>query len=142
MDRRFTMLRKLACFCVMLIVLGLLICCSPSRNDSNNERAVLAGTFRLQIRSSCANKGLRGDELILHEDGRLEQHSVLASGKRYDTTNEKWSYIAQDSVSLQKWMDFTDNPSGKPIGAVLLVNFGKPPSILVSPDSDCLYVKQ
>ena len=142
MDLRFTVLRKLMCIWAVWIAAGFLLCCSHARIESNHEQTLLTGTFRLQIRSSCVNRGLQKDELILHGDGRLEQHSVLASGKRYDSTNGSWSYFPQNSVSLQNWMDFTDNPSRKPTSAVLLANFGNPPSILVNPDSDCVYVKQ
>jgi len=145
MDRIFPLLWQLRRRWCLVITFGLLICCSCNKDGHESDelnRRLLVGTFQLQIRSSCLDRGLLSDELVLHADGRLDQHTVFKSGKRYDASDQHWSYLPGDSVSLQKWMDFTDNPTGKPGGAVLLVKLGNPQLILVNPDSDCVYVKQ
>ena len=65
----------------------------------------------------------------------------MNNGNKYDAADQHWSYVPDHSVSLNDWLDLTDNPSGKAGAAVLLIE-NEPPVILVNPDSDCVYVKQ
>jgi hypothetical protein len=125
----------------LVIIVAFLIACSAKKSDEVS-RSLLVGRFQLQIRSACSSKGLMSDELVLHADGRLEQHTHMNNGNKYDAADQHWSYVPDHSVSLNDWLDLTDNPSGKAGAAVLLIELNEPPVILVNPDSDCVYVKQ
>jgi hypothetical protein len=103
----------------------------------------LAGDWKLIIKSSCADFGIRSDKLILHHDGRLEQHLEMADGKRYESSaDSKWSFMPEKSVSLDE--RFNVAKSGSEITVekrheILIVEFTKPPSILLNPDLNCFY---
>ena len=70
----------------------------------------------------------------------MEQHSSY-DGKRYDVVDQHWNILTERSVSLDKWLDITDNPTGKPTFAVLSIEVTQPPLMLINPDSNCFYVK-
>jgi len=103
----------------------------------------LAGEWVLIVKSSCSDLGIRSDKLILHGDGRLEQHLEMTSGKRFDSsTDSKWSFMPENSVSLDE--RFNVAKSGTEVSVekrheILIVEFSKPPSILLNPDLNCFY---
>ena len=140
MDRQFAMLWQLR-VCALAVIVAYLCACSSNRNQALS-RNTLAGTWQLRIGSSCSSRGVISDRLILYSDGRLEQHAIYGSEKRYDALDQHWDVMPDKSVSLRNWLDLTDNPTGKPTFAVLLVETKDPPTILVNPDSDCFYLKE
>jgi hypothetical protein len=127
-----------------LIVLLLLCMCDAGRKQVAPDEASnqLAGAWTLIIKSSCADFGIRGDKLILHHDGRLEQHLEMADGKRYESSaDSKWSFLPENSVSLDE--RFNVAKSGPEITVekrheILIVEF-TPPCILLNPDLNCFY---
>ncbi len=126
--------------CALAIALTSCYGCS-SKQTVESTRAALVGAWHLQIGSSCSARSVISDELVLHSDGRLEQHSTYDSGKRYDAADQHWDIVTEKSVSLKNWLDLTDNPTGKPTLAVLFVELTHPAIILVNPDSNCFYKK-
>jgi len=140
MDTQFAMLWQLR-VCTLAVVVTCLCACSSNQNQVLS-RNTLVGTWQLQIGSSCSSRGVISDQLIFYSDGRLEQHAVYGSGKRYDALDQRWDVIPEKSVSLRNWLDLTDNPTGKPTFAVLSVEIRRPPTILVNPDSNCFYIKE
>jgi hypothetical protein len=124
------------------VVLALLLILAACKKSPIEHDKLLQGTYLLETRyGGCDSKNVVSDQLVLHAGGELEQHSILKAGP-YDSARQHWKYIPEDSVSLNDWFDFTDNPTGKPERAVLLVDFEQPTTILVNPDSPCVYVKQ
>ena len=86
-----------------------------------------------------SSRAVLSDRMILHSDGRMEQHAIYGAGKHYDAVDEHWDILTERSVFLDRWLDLTDNPTGKPTPAGLSVEFTRPPLILVNPDSNCFY---
>jgi len=127
--------------CTFAAVVAHLCACSSNQNQVLS-RNTLAGTWQLRIGSSGSSRGVISDRLVLYSDGRLEQHAVYGSGKRYDALDQHWDIEPDKSVSLRNWLDLTDNPTGKPTFAVLLVETKHPPTILVNTDSNCFYLKE
>ena len=116
-----------------------LVFCGCSSRQAKPDRSALAGTWNLRIGSSCSSRAVLSDRLILHSDGRMEQHAIYGAGKHYDAVDEHWDILTERSVFLDRWLDLTDNPTGKPTPAGLSVEFTRPPLILVNPDSNCCY---
>ncbi len=85
-----------------------------------------------------AGIGIESDKLILHSDGRLEQHLKLLNGKHYDSAHERWEYTPDNGVFLDRRLTAS---AGTPELEGLIVEFSEPPAILLNPDQDCFYQK-
>jgi len=69
----------------------------------------------------------------------------MKDGRSIKSTGQHWSYMEKDHISLdqrKRWDSYSDPPEGIAELEVLIVQFGKPPVILINPDEDCLYVKR
>jgi len=120
----------------------LLLATASCRKTPNPEEAhkLLTGNWRLVVKSDCAPWGVDSDTLILHSDGRMEQHLKLLSGKTYDSAHERWEYLPDHSVSLDRRLTVTDpQHAGTPQLEVLIVEFSQPPVILLNPHQNCFY---
>jgi hypothetical protein len=95
---------------------------------------------------------LASDTLTLGSDGTFEQHVVLKDGRHFDATAQHWSYDpSPDSghIALDKRLEFfTPEHTSTQVGhgvstfEVLLVDVrSSEPTILLHPDSDCVYDK-
>lgn len=139
------MLRKLMFICFIALILVFAASCSRTPSPADAKR-MLAGRWELKLGHDCQDYGIRSDELILHSDGRLEQHFVSVYNQRYDADGERWSYMPDNSVNFDDRKNFfTNQPKNGVIGVsiheTLLVEFGNPSVILLDPHSDCLYRK-
>jgi hypothetical protein len=128
-----------------LSVLLLTISCSraPSAAEANR---LLAGRWKLVIGQDCRGNGIKSDVLFLHGDGRLEQHFLSDYGQRFVSTDERWSYVPDDSINFDMRKDFLHRqPPNEAVGVsiheTLLVEFGNPAIILLNPDGNCFYQK-
>lgn len=138
------MLRKLSLFSPLFLSVQLLMVgCShpPSVSEANRT---LEGRWELAIGHDCSDYGIRSDSLILHMDGRLEQHFLSTFGQRYDSTDQHWSYLPDNSVNFDMRKNFlTKQPPDRAVGVsiheTLLVEFGKPAVIVLNPHGDCFY---
>ena len=138
------MLRRLDPFLALLLcILTFSVGCKhiPSVAEAN---LLLAGRWELFLGQDCQDYGVRSDTLILHSDGRLEQHFVSTYNQRYDSTTEQWSYSPDNSVNFDARRNFfSKQPPNEVIGVreheTLIVEFGNPPVILTNPHSNCLY---
>jgi hypothetical protein len=122
--------------------LSLLFSTASCRKTPNPGEAhkLLAGNWRLVVKSDCAHWEVDSDTLILHSDGRMEQHLKLLSGKKYDSAHERWEYLPDHSVSLDRRLTVTDPQyAGTPQLEVLIVEFSQPPVILLNPHQNCFY---
>jgi hypothetical protein len=128
---------------LIVLLLGCLCagCYKPVTPDDGKNQ--LAGQWILIVKSSCSDLGIRSDKLVLHRDGRLEQHLEMISGERFDSSaDSKWSFIPGNSLSLDE--RFNVAKSGAKVSIekrheILIIEFTKPPSILLDPDQDCFY---
>lgn len=127
----------------VILLLGCLCAGCHKQVTSEEARSQLTGQWTLVVKSSCGDFGIRSDNLILHHDGRLEQHLEMISGKRFDSsTDSRWSFMPNNSVSLDE--RFNVEKSGTEVSVekrheILIVEFTKPPSILLNPDLNCFY---
>lgn len=139
------MLRKLI-ECVGVICVLVTGACRHAPPDPIDARRMLTGHWELRLGNDCKDYGIQSDMLVLHSDGRLEQHFVSSSGARYDASEGHWSYVPDNSVSFDARRNFfSKQPSTGTIGVsvheTLIVEFGSPSIILLNPDSDCFYRK-
>jgi hypothetical protein len=139
------MLRKLTPVFLALLLLVLSVTCSRKPTVAVANR-MLRGRWELKLGHDCQDYGIRSDELVLHGDGRLEQHFVSVYDQHYDADNEHWSYSPDNSINFDSRRNFfTTQPKTSVIGVsmheTLLVEFGNPSVILLNPHSDCFYRK-
>lgn len=113
--------------------------CRRTPNPAEGHK-LLTGKWRLVVKSDCAHWGIDSDTLILHPDGRMEQHLKLLNGKKYDSAQERWEYLPDHSISLDRRVTATDPQyAGIPQLEVLIVEFSQPPVILLNPHQNCFY---
>jgi hypothetical protein len=123
---------------VALAFFGMLGC----RRKPNSEEAskILAGKWRLVSRHDCKHWGVDSDVLVLHANGRMEQHLKLLNGRSYDSVQEHWAYIPDHSISLDRRLAVSDPQYARlPESEILIVEFSEPPVIVLNPDQDCFY---
>ena len=155
--RRNTMLLRVALG--FLLLFGLYaVSCNRRQESPDSRSAQLVGTWELRIRHSCENYPIRSDILVLHPDGTFDQHTVASDGTLFDSFRQRWAYIEEKSISLDRRRDWdthvdpslkgpkpdkpkSNDPAGITELQVLIVQFGSPPVILINPNSDCAYVK-
>ena len=98
----------------------------------------LVGRYALGVGHDCAT--VRSSTLLLRLDGTYDQHIQFTSGEVMDEVGQPWSYDGGVHFSnfritstgeLQRYAPETE--------ASLLVQFGHPVVILLSPSSDCFY---
>jgi hypothetical protein len=123
---------------VIAVLLGTAGCRrTPSPEEAHK---LLTGKWRLVVKSDCKHWGVDGDLLILHSDGKLEQHLKLHNGKHYDSDKEHWEYLPDHSISLDRRLVVSDPQyAGIPRSKVLILEFSDPPVILLNPHEDCFY---
>lgn len=129
----------------------LIIGCHRIKPLQGTHPPELSGTWRLLIRSSCDQYGVKSDTLVLRSDGRFDQHVALTNGTKMDLTAQSWNYDsdgAHGHIALNKRMEFfsqemfgTRGGEGKQIFESLIVQINPEPVILLNPDWNCVYVK-
>jgi len=123
----------------MMVLLFGTTSCRKTPNPAEAHR-LLVGKWRLVVKSDCTHWGVDSDTLILHSDGRMEQHLKLLNGKKYDSAQERWEYFPDHSISLDRRLIVSDlQNAGIPESEVLILEFGDPPAILLNPDENCFY---
>ena len=148
LDGEITMLRKLSTF---LALCALCSGCWRHTQIIGEHPRELVGTWKLSIRSSCSEYGLTSDNLILRLDGTFDQHVILKDGRRLDALMQRWRYEPGSDyahLTLDKRLEFftpehfsTRMGEGVSTFEVLLVDVRSEPTILLNPDSDCVYGK-
>jgi len=115
--------------------------CGRAISDANARRA-LTGRWLLNTNRNCTYGAVESDELILYEDGKMEQHLRLKDGRKFDSNSEHWSFIPKTNIGLESRWNF---PAGAKAPSKesesLIVEFSKPPAIVIDPDSNCFYAK-
>ncbi len=122
--------------------IALLFSTASCRKTPNPAEAhkLLTGKWRLVVKTDYVHWGIDSDTLILHADGRMEQHLELLTGKKYDSVQERWEYLPDRSISLDRRLTVTDPQyAGVPQLEVLIVEFNQPPVILLNPHQNCFY---
>src|SRR5882757_7356221 len=118
--------------------------CGCSRRPSN-PRASLVGQYRLRwgTGSHCSGRGIENSILELRDDSTSEQHDRFKDGSEYVTAG-KWQYEGGDNIGIHNLRATTTLEIDKNAGSIragLIVQWSKPPSILLDPDDDCLFAK-
>jgi hypothetical protein len=127
---------------VIVLLCGLfLFGCSRPPSEAEAKRQ-LTGRWLLDTKHDCTYGPVESDELVLHQDGRLEQHVKLKDGRTYESQNEQWSFMPKTNVWLQsRWTFPGDAKAPYKETQSLIVEFGKEPVIVINPDSNCFYSK-
>jgi len=130
-------------FCCAALTLALLwLCLNACKKTPGAEQAhrLLVGKWRLVVKSDCEKWGVESDTLVLHSDGRMEQHLNLLNGKKYDSMQGHWEYLPDHSISLDRRLTVSDPQSaGVPQLQVLILEFTDPPAIVLNPSENCFY---
>lgn len=132
---------------VLLIVVaasgvGCLDGCSRKPSD---PRAALVGQYRLYWGngSNCSGRGIESSTLELRADGTSEQRDRFKDGSQFVTAG-RWEYDGNDGVLFDKLRTTTTleiDKNAAAMGAGLIVQWSKPPNILLNPHDDCLFAK-
>ena|SRR2546427_482292 len=119
--------------------------CNRKEPSARERFLELQGTWELLIRHDCEESPIRSDTLTLHPDGTFDQETIMENGRSIKSAGQHWSYSEKDHIALdrrKRWDSYSDPPEGIAEFEVLIVQFGKPPVILINPDEDCVYLKQ
>ena len=127
-----------------LLVVPLALLCACSRRPSPEQgRAQLVGNYELRIGNDCADRGIEYARLSLRQDGTFSQVQKFKDGTTYFSNNDKWDYsdrhVSLDGLRVNNTLEFAPNAS--PGFASLIVEFGEPTVILLSPGQNCFFVK-
>ena len=127
---------------MILAACALLFAGCNHRIDRPEAEKQLTGRWLLNTQRNCTYGPVESDELILHKDGRLEQHLRLKDGRAFKSMDGRWSFIPRTNVGLESRWDFRTN-AADPVreSDSLVVEFGREPVILIDPDSNCFYEK-
>jgi len=117
--------------------------CSPKYDKANGTR-ILSGSYRLNSTNNCTYGPVDSDVLVLHPDGRLEQHVRLKDGRKFDSEQGRWEFSPPSNVWLDDRWDFhfenTRKDPEKGSYSLTVEFFSKePPVIVVDPDDNCFY---
>src|SRR6266700_1696276 len=113
--------------------------CSPT---PRNPRAALVGQYKLHTGTgNCSGRGIESSMLELRADGTSEQRDRFKDGSQFGTAG-KWEYEGDDHIAIDNLRITTTGEIDKnasPIHASLIVQWSKPPNILLNPDDDCVF---
>jgi hypothetical protein len=115
--------------------------CSRARSD---PQAALVGRYRLyEGHSNCSGHGIESSTLELRADGSSQQTDQFKDGSRFVTPG-KWEYdggtgISIDNLRTTATLEIDKNAT--PAHASLIVQWSKPPNILLNPHGGCLFAK-
>jgi hypothetical protein len=132
--------------------------CGRQRSRVQPSSAQLVGAWQLRIGNDCQGYPVRSDTMVLNSDGTFDQYTIAKDGRHLDSRGQHWSYMEEGKISFDKRRDWdahwisslgssnpqtsaVNNPEGVTELQVLIVQFGSPPTILINPNSDCLYIK-
>jgi hypothetical protein len=116
--------------------------CSRRPTDPS---AALAGKYQLSwgTGSYCSEHGVESSTLELRSDGTSEQRDRFKDGSLFVTAG-RWQYVADDHVGIDKLratntLEIDKNASAT--YASLIVQWSKPPNILLNPHDSCVFAK-
>jgi hypothetical protein len=137
LDWRETVIKSHLRVSLLLLIAFAIVGCRRTPNPAVAHR-ILTGKWSLVIRHDCQDWGIESDILILHSDGRLEQHLKFLNGKKFESAHEHWEYSADNGIFLNRRLTAS---AGTPETEGLIVEFSEPPVIVLNPDQDCFYQK-
>jgi hypothetical protein len=121
------------------------VCLDGCSRRPSDPRDALVGQYRLHwgSGSNCSGRGIEASTLELRADGTSEQLDRFKDGSQF-VTKGKWQYDGKDGVLLENLratntLEIDKNASATNAG--LIVQWSKPPNILLNPDDDCLFAK-
>lgn len=128
-----------------VVVLFSVACLGGCSRTPGNSRAALVGQYRLHVgNGNCSGRGIENSILELRPDGTSEQRDRFVDGSKFVTAG-KWQYDGDDHISidhLRTTATLEIDKQASPTFASLIVEWSKPPVILLNPDDDCFFDKQ
>jgi hypothetical protein len=135
---------KSSCF-IIAVVVSSIACLDGCSRRPNDPHAALVGQYQLHWGngSNCSGRGIESSTLELRADGTSEQRDRFKDGSQFVTAGS-WQYTGEDSIGIEnlrisKTGEIDKNASATYAG--LIVQWSKPPNILLNPDDDCLFAK-
>jgi hypothetical protein len=130
---------------LVAVAVSAVACLNGCSRRPSDPRAALVGQYRLSWRngSNCSGRGIEDSTLELRQDGTSEQRDHFKDGSQFLTAG-RWRYDGKDGVLLDNLrvtttLEIDKNASATRAG--LIVQWSKPPNILLNPDDDCLFVQ-
>jgi len=121
------------------------LCLNGCARRPNDPHAALIGLYRLHWEkgSNCSERGITSSTLELRADGTSEQRDNFKDGSHF-VTDGKWTYDGNDDISIENLRITTTGEIDKNASAThagVLVQWSRPPNIVLNPDDDCLFSK-
>jgi hypothetical protein len=117
---------------------------SECSRTPSNPQAALVGQYKLHVgNGNCSGRGIENSTLQLRADGTSEQRDRFKDGSLFVTAG-KWYLDGNDGIGIDNLRTTTTleiDKNASPTHASLLVQWSKPPNILLNPHDDCFFAK-
>jgi hypothetical protein len=128
---------------LIVLMVSCVACLGGCSRRPSNPSAALVGQYKLHVgKGNCSTRGIESSTLELRSDGTSEQRDRFKDGSQFVTPG-KWQSggdnVALDALRITTTGEIDKNAS--PIYASLIVEWSKPPNILLNPDDDCFFAK-
>ena len=130
---------------LVVVTVSAVACLNGCSRRPSDARAALVGQYRLTWRngSKCSTRGIEDSTLELRADGYAEQRDHFKDGSQFLTAG-RWRYDGKDGILLDNLrvtttLEIDKNASANQAG--LIVQWSKPPNILLNPNDDCLFAQ-
>jgi len=132
-------------FFLIAVGISCLVCLAGCSQRPSDPRAALVGQYQLFWGSGsyCSERGVESSTLELRSDGASEQRDRFKDGSLFVTAG-RWQYVADDHVGLDNLRATNTLEIDKKASttyASLIVQWSKPPNILLSPGGSCVFAK-
>jgi len=129
---------------LVVVALFSVSCLGGCSRTPSNPGAALVGQYTLHVGNGyCSGRGIENSILELRPDGTSEQRDRFRDGSQFVTAG-KWQYDGDDHIAIDNLRITTTGEIDKnasPIHASLIVQWSKPPNILLNPDDDCVFAQ-
>lgn len=132
-------------FFLITVSVSCLVCLAGCSRRPRDPRAALVGKYQLSWGrgSFCSDHEVGSSTLELRTDGTSEQRDRFKDGSQFVTAGN-WEYVPDDHVGLENLratntLEIDKNASAT--YASLIVQWSKPPNILLNPDDGCVFAR-
>jgi hypothetical protein len=130
-------------FLLVVLAASSVVFSGCSRTPSNPQSA-LVGQYKLHVGSGiCSERGIENSTLELRADGTSEQRDRFKDGSLFVTAG-KWYLDGNDGIGIDNLRTTTTleiDKNASPTHVSLIVQWSKPPNILLNPHDDCFFAK-
>jgi len=129
---------------LIVVAVSSIVCLPACSRKPSDPRAALVGQWNLHVGTGdCSGRGIESSTLELRNDGTSEQRDKFKDGPEFVTAG-KWRPESDDGVAIDNLRITNTGEIDKyafPIHASLIVEWSKPPNILLNPHDDCFFSK-